>query len=225
MGNITKTTFTRFINLLQDQLDRPLPGKYAQNIMIPKTHDSQMRFNFDEVSARNAAILIMLYLKNKSIYTVLIKRNSYPGVHSNQISFPGGKTEDEDKSLAHTACREAHEEIGIKIKSIGIIGNLSNLYIPPSNYLVSPFVAYYENIPVFHADHSEVERILEIKLSGILDERSLTEEIVYSSGKEKIKAPCFQINDNVIWGATAMIISELKVIINKNKELSSILQS
>ncbi len=225
MKSTANKAFKHIIVLIKEQLKLPLPGKDAHYIMTPKSHNMEQRFSFDKDSVRKAAILMLLYLKDDEIKTVLIKRTAYNGIHSNQISFPGGKFEDYDLSLYDTACRETYEEIGINSKCVKYIGRISDLYIPPSNFLVSPFIAYTDEIPLFKTDPTEVESILEVGLGHLFDESVVVEKLVYTSGSINIIAPCYYINDTIIWGATAMMISELKVIIDNIPEAASILQS
>ena len=131
--------------------------------------------NYEEIiklKAKQSAVLILLYKKEKKPYLVLIERSSYKGVHSKQISFPGGKKEDQDINLKNTAKREAYEEIGIEIDKINIISELSYLYIPISNFIVFPFVATYTGNPTFIKDDKEVKKILEISIEDLLDKKN-----------------------------------------------------
>jgi len=225
MKNSSKTAFKRLITLLNEQLKLPLPGRNAQFIMTPKTPQMELRFSIDRDSAKKAAVLILLYSADNKIKTVFIKRTAYNGVHSSQISFPGGKFESTDQSLYETACRETYEEIGINTSDINYIGKISDLFIPPSNFLVSPFIAYTDTEPIFNIDPTEVEDILEVKLAQLFDESVVVEKHVYTSGSIDIIAPCFYLNSSTIWGATAMMISELKVIVKNIPEAGSILRS
>lgn len=224
MKSELESNFDRFIGLLSDQLKFPLPGKDSQYLMAPEKNKREERFSNIPHSIKKAGILILLYAKENAIKTVLIERTDYGGVHSKQISFPGGKNEKNDKDMFATACRETDEEIGIPCSAVNIIGKLSDLYIPPSNFLVSPFVAYIKNALSFKADPSEVQNIIELDLSLLLNDKFITEMPVCSAANINIIAPCFYISDVVIWGATAMIISELKTIINRIPESSSIIQ-
>ncbi|MCD4680247.1 MAG: CoA pyrophosphatase [Bacteroidales bacterium] len=225
MEIIPNISFNSFVDLLKKQIKLPLPGEDAQYIMAPKTHLMDQRLSIDHDSVKKAAVLILLYSSANEIKTVLIKRTAYNGVHSKQISFPGGKSEVSDKSLYHTACRETYEEIGIKTSDVKLIGKISDLYIPPSNFLVSPYIAHTNTYPLFRTDPTEVESILEVKLSHLLKDSVISEKEVYTAEKNNIKAPCFYINNAVIWGATAMMISELKIIINEIQNADSILLS
>ena len=152
-----------------------------------------------------------------SIYTVLILRTSDHGVHSGQVSFPGGKKEESDRSLEDTALREAEEEIGIKKNDVKVIGPLSELYIPTSGFLVQPFVGYLNKKPLFHPAKNEVAKLIEVSLDLIMDDGIVKETTILESKtqnqKSEIQIPYFDIHGEVVWGATAMIISELKKIL------------
>ncbi len=154
-----------------------------------------------------------MYPKEKDIYTVFIQRQVYDGVHSGQIAFPGGKYEKEDISLIQTALREANEEIGIDISSVEVLGQLSELYISHSNFLVLPVVAYTPVAPLFVLNDKEVKNIIEVKINEILSPESITQNVFMGAGNRKIHAPCYNLNNNKVWGATAMIVSELYYIL------------
>ena len=163
-----------------------------------------------------AAVLFLLYPVNELIHTVFIKRNEYDGPHSAQVSLPGGAWENRDGSLENTALRETREELGIK-EDIEILGSLTKLHIPVSNFLVSPFVGYMDHSPVFRPDKSEVQYIIQTPLSELLDSRNIDSEIVSRNG-QSMQVPFYGIGAEKIWGATAMILSEFL-------QLASILQA
>src|SRR5690606_34915901 len=136
-------------------------------------------------TARQGAVLALLYPKNGELYTVLILRNIYEGTHSGQVSFPGGKREVEDKSLWHTALREANEEVGIMVENVKLIGELTKVYIPPSRFLVTPFLAYTHEAPDFKRDRIEVQRIIETPVSIFLDSETICERMLFVSSMNK----------------------------------------
>lgn len=137
---------------------------------------------------------------------VFIKRNEYDGPHSAQVSFPGGAWETEDISLEQTALRECREEIGVD-GHIEILGTLSPLHIPVSNYLVSPYVGWIESKPEFHPDPSEVQYVIEASLEGLLDPAMRDMETLYHH-QNPVEAPFYRVGKEKIWGATAMMLSE-----------------
>lgn len=164
---------------------------------------------------RKAAVMMLLYPKNKETHLALIVRNSYPGIHASQIAFPGGKVEPTDIDLQFTALRETHEEIGIVPEVVQIIKPFSELYIPPSNFLVSPFLGIVQEEVTFDPSPYEVKRVLELPLRDLLDDRIITKVVMSTSYADNISVPVFNVDKYVVWGATAMMMSELKETIRK----------
>ncbi len=203
--------YTKLINTLQKELQKELPGIEAQNIMAPNIrHTNDIHPNKNK--SKESGVLILLYPKDNAIYIPFIQRPRYNGFHSGQISLPGGKMEPFDIDLRQTALRETYEEIGVDSNSIEIIGRLSSLFIPNSNFNVSPFVGYVKHTPFFSPDPIEVESIIEAPLQQILSNKYI-HYFERHINKHQIKAPYFNINNHKIWGATAMILSELKQIV------------
>ncbi len=163
--------------------------------------------------ARKAAVLCLLYPgPNNETYFVLTRREEYPGVHSAQVSFPGGKTEIEDTSLYQTATRETEEEIGVPQDSIHFIRALNDLYIPPSNFLVSPFVSYAKSRPEFKTNR-EVAALLEVNLEDLLSEENLKDTLMNFADGKNIETQYFDLNNHKVWGATAIILYEFRTLI------------
>ncbi len=165
---------------------------------------------------RNAAVMILLYIRDGSLHTVLMKRPEYAGAHSNQISLPGGKFEAGDRDLKETALREIREEIGIDDSRIRILGILSRLEIPVSGIEVLPVVGYYPEEPDFQPDSAEVAYLVEASIEELLNPRNTRKKIRTLMCK-LIKVPYFQIGEEQVWGATAMILSEFLEIIRTGK--------
>ena len=164
---------------------------------------------------RKAAVMMLIYPKDTKAHLVLIVRNSYPGVHSSQIAFPGGKVELEDESLAHTALRETHEEIGIHPENIKVIKTFTEIYIPPSNFLVAPFLGISHSELTFTEQIEEVAGIIEVPLLDFLNEKNIVTKKMDTSYGTDINVPTFKINEHYVWGATAMMMSELKEVLKK----------
>lgn len=202
--------FQLLVDALKVRLKGPLPGLEAQLRMAGlrrSIRDGKLEIPPD---VKRAAVLALFYPGDDGTATlVFIKRAEYPGVHSGQISFPGGAYEPGDHDLIATALRETAEEIGVGKKHIEVIGQLSDLYIPPSNFLVTPVVGYALRRPDFIPDPQEVSRILEISVNRLMDKNCILEKEIEVFPAMKLKVPCYYINGNVIWGATAMILSEL----------------
>ena len=207
--------FKTFIISIKEKLEKPLPGVSSQLKMA-----GLRRFMKDGVivvpdDVRKGAVLTLFYPHNSKLYMVFIKRTEYPGVHSGQISFPGGGLEQVDKDIVDTALREAEEEIGVNRNSVMVLGKLTDLFIPPSNFLVTPVVGYTTERPDFRPDPDEVDRILEYPMDELLNELNIMEKEIAIFPEVTLKVPCFYIDGNVIWGATAMILSELLDVIRQ----------
>lgn len=166
--------------------------------------------------ARESGVLILLYEKDSETHIVLTERTIYNGKHSGQISLPGGKKELTDANIEQTALRETFEEIGISNTQIEVLSELSHLYIPVSNFLVFPFVAKLTDNPIFIKEEKEVNKILEVRLKDLLDEKNIGEkEFYYKEADIYFNAPIYTVNEVVVWGATAMILSEFLEIVKK----------
>lgn len=198
---------------LAEKLNHPLPGMDAHRLMMPGEINTA-RFDEGKMKlARLSSVLVMFYEKNGEVHFPLTQRNEYDGTHSGQVSFPGGKWEEGDPDLIHTAKREANEEIGIEPEKVEIIGQLSDLFIPPSNFKVSPYISVARYEPQFVLDPIEVKELIEVPLSRLLDEDVVKhKDIVFANGFT-LNAPYFAIEHYTVWGATAMMLSELVEVI------------
>jgi len=153
--------------------------------------------------------------KSDNTNFILILRKTYQGVHSNQVGFPGGRLEIFDKNLEHTALRETEEEVGIPKEEVEVLKRLTKLYIPPSNFWVYPYVGLIEKTPILVPQKSEVEKILEVNIDEFLDDKSLIKQKLSTSYANDIEVPAFYLNGQVVWGATAMMLSELKELLKE----------
>jgi len=202
------------IELIAERLKQPLPGEDAQMRMSGKYRLNMRQALKDDPDPRLSAVLMLLFPINRELHTLLMQRPKYEGTHSGQISFPGGKKEDTDQDLLETALREANEEAGIIADDVKILGELSQLYIPPSRFLVTPYVGYVEKMPEFVPDPNEVEELITVPLSHLLDDAIVSSRTIdVVDGKFRIETPVYEIESRYIWGATAMIISEFKEIV------------
>lgn len=192
-----------------------LPGEEAHFKLAPLIRTEELA-NLD-IESRNpnrAGVLAVFYPDNEdNTRLALILRKTYKGVHSNQVGFPGGRVELNDFSMEHTALRETEEEIGIPRADIRVLKELTRLYIPPSNFWVHPFMGIIEKTPVLVAQEDEVQEILEVNIDHFLDERSMVSQILSTSYANNIEVPAFNLNGHVVWGATAMMLSELKELL------------
>jgi 8-oxo-dGTP pyrophosphatase MutT (NUDIX family) len=203
-----------FPTRLKNEILKGLPGTDIQWQMA--SSDRFVR-DFPRVpgnDARIAAVLILFYPYKDSVYTVLMQRPNYDGVHGGQISFPGGKKEPHDKDIIHTALREAQEEIGIDTGKIRIIGTLTPLFIPVSNMIVTPVAAWTDKKPDFKCQAEEVVFLIDADLRRLLDASTIKKKPFEVRG-EILEVKYFDYDANTIWGATAMILHELLIIIRR----------
>jgi len=158
---------------------------------------------------RLGGVLLLLYCVEEELHLVLTRRPDYDGVHSGQVSFPGGRHEPPE-ALTTTALRETWEEIGIPASEIELLGELTPLYVIPSNFEVHPFVGHYIGTgrPRFSPDVREVAAILEVPLRLLLDPTTRVEELMELRGGLRLRVPCFRVGEHAVWGATAMMLSE-----------------
>jgi len=205
--------FLTRILLIETQI---LPAEAAHLIMMPPERKDIMKdLDMELVNPRKAAVMMLFYPKDGEAHLVLIVRNSYPGVHSSQIAFPGGKVELYDTSLSDTALRETQEEIGISREKITIVRAFTQVYIPPSNFMVYPFLGYSNEELIFLPDPAEVADIIELPLHQFMDDSILVLKKMSTSYSLSIDVPAFKIADHYVWGATAMMLSELKETLKK----------
>ncbi len=207
-----KNTNSIIIENLKDLVNDNLPGFKAQQKMSP-TNRNHTTKNHNPKDAVNSSVLVLLYQKNNELYIPFIQRTSGKVKHSGQISFPGGKCEPTDADYTATALRETQEELGITTKNITPIGNLTELYIPVSNFMVYPVLAYTEIVPQFKANPSEVENIIEMPVKQLLHDSNV-DEFSFTANGFFVTAPYFKAKGHKIWGATAMILSELKELLS-----------
>jgi 8-oxo-dGTP pyrophosphatase MutT (NUDIX family) len=201
-----------FLHRLRFDLNQPLPGQAAQLQMAPyprpldSAADDQPR-----PDTRRGGVLVLFYPQHERIFLPLILRPMYNGVHSGQVGFPGGGREAGDNDLSATALREAYEEIGVSPNAVTVLGSLSPLYVFASNYLVFPTVAWAQQRPNFRIDPYEVAQLLEVPLEDLLNEQNRRTETWQLRGRVA-NVPFFDIHGQKIWGATAMMLSELLTV-------------
>lgn len=216
MQDLPQVKFT--IEDIQEALTNPLPGVTGQIKMAPAPIGHQLnRWEIPD-TCREAGVLLLFYPCNTNgrrseLYLTLTRRREYPGVHSGQISLPGGRRE-EGESLQATALRETTEEIGVSPEKIEIIGRLSSLYTPPSNFCIYPFVAFSPTRPTFQPDPREVAELIEVPLDLLVDPTIRKEETRHFESYGERYIPFFDIYGHKVWGATAMILSEFLVLLN-----------
>ena len=190
-----------------------LVGEIAHSVMAPPYRIENIKSSLiTEMKPKMASVLLLLYPNVfGEMNFVLTRRRVYNGMHSGQISFPGGKPDLLDNDLWATALRETQEEIGILSNEVRYIRSLSKLYVPPSNFLIIPYVGYLQSPYTFKPDPREVDAIIEISLMDFVNKESvLTKQL--NSNSNSIAVPAYIFDKNVVWGATAMILSEFKML-------------
>ena len=203
---------------LKERLKEELPGLPAQQKMQPSFRYPPFKKLPDKSKVRQAGVVLMLYPdteKEGQIYTALMKRVEDGYAHSGQISLPGGGKEEDDSDIIATAYRETHEEFGVPSTDFELIGKLSDMYIPVSNALVTPVIASLQHKPVFVPETKEVAQIIEVPIRLLRDKNIVkTKKIKRYSGLH-LEAPYYDIYEHVVWGATAMILSEFVCILEE----------
>ena len=193
------------------------PGKIAHKELSPLPMKSREIDYSESGNYRIGAVIVLLYLKEKEPFFVLTQRHDYDGAHAGQISLPGGKLEEQDKSTQDTALREMYEEIGISVQDVQIVSALTELYIPPSNFLVYPYLGYVDGELTFQKDDFEVKEVIEVPVKDLLRASIVRKPLLELASKVKYNkvCPCFEFDGKIVWGATAMILNELKHILLK----------
>jgi 8-oxo-dGTP pyrophosphatase MutT (NUDIX family) len=199
------------IDKLKYKIKEKLPGITSHLKMAPE-HRAEELFgiNPDSFNPRLSAVLILLFHEKEKLKIVFIRRSEYVGIHSGQIAFPGGRFEETDADLQTTALREVEEEIGVNADAVQILGYLTDLYVPPSNFMVRAYLGYLKERPLFEIDDREVQEVLvlDFELFKHPDVIKVREFKTHNSTR-LTKAPYFDVGGIVVWGATAMILCEL----------------
>ena len=194
-----------------------LPGESAQFKMAPKERIDELKKITDvKKRAKKAGVLALFYPSvSKQTMFALILRKTYKGVHSAQIGFPGGKFEAMDSSLRVTALRETEEEIGVNQNKVIVLKKLTEVYIPPSNFFVQPFLGYTNKTPNFILQEDEVEDLIEVPLKYFMNDSIKSFQNLSTSYAKNIEVPVFNLNNHRVWGATAMMLSEVREMLKQ----------
>lgn len=191
------------------RLSFPLPGLGSHLKLAPEHRADELAAFTDENNARKSAVMILLFHENEKLKVIYIRRSFYVGIHAGQIAFPGGRYEEADGDVRITALREVEEEIGISPDKIEVLGRLTDIYVPPSNFLISTFVGYLAEKPHYTPDAREVAEVIEVDMDDFLAQDVIQEKefLVPSAGKS-VKALYYKVPNADIWGASAMVTSE-----------------
>ncbi|MEP5611977.1 MAG: CoA pyrophosphatase [Cyclobacteriaceae bacterium] len=199
----------------EERLKKKMPGESAYSLMQPKLQNgSNIRFNHS-VKPKEGGVLILLYEEDGVVKFPLIERQDYDGIHSGQISLPGGKKEDEDLDLVQTALRETEEEIGINRSEVRVLGSLTQFFVGASNFDILPVIGVLQTSPKFEPDSREVKEIVTPSVLDLLNiEKRRTTDINVRNGY-MLSSPYFDLENKMVWGATAMMLSELVPVLNE----------
>ncbi len=189
----------------------PLPGVPAQQKM---SSGNRIWAPPADETPRQSAVLALLYPAPEGVALLFTLRPARLAHHGGQVSFPGGGKEENDTTLAQTALREAHEELGLDPAAVRILGALTWIYIASSRNLVYPFVGWIPQTPALRPNPSEVAEVLSVPLSILLDPATVDCCVREANGQEKT-FPSYHIGPHHIWGATAMMTSELLEIVRR----------
>ena len=213
-------SFDKKIKQIRKALKEPLPGIQAQLKMFPTDRASKPDNSILAKDMKEAAVLIHLFPVEEKVCFILTVRNRDMKEHAGQVSFPGGRKEEKDADLKETAVREAEEEVGLQRDFIEVLGALSKVFIPPTLYEVSPFVSFSKKKPLFKMENREVSEILCVSIKDLLENENTKEKLVKKDNQSVI-IPYFELSDNEVWGATAIILSEFKEILQPIYGLTS----
>ncbi|MBQ0770194.1 MAG: CoA pyrophosphatase [Bizionia sp.] len=203
--------FNEFLKLTVKIENLTVPAETSQFKMSPPYRGHLIKEQKEYIkNARKSAVMALFYpnADNETEF-VLILRKTYKGVHSAQVGFPGGKLEGNETN-EQAALRETEEEIGVSQNRIKVIKEMTSLYIPPSNFFVQPFIGFLETTPEFIKQESEVEAILKVKLIDFFNEENVVTKNVSTSYGAQVAVPAYKLNNFLVWGATAMMLSEVK---------------
>lgn len=196
------------------RLASPLPGDQAHSVMRARALGRDFPAFTHKLPPRPGAVLILLYQDDDQIRFPMIRRAEYVGAHSGQVSLPGGKAET-GEDAAQTALRETDEEIGVDRRLPRVLGALSEFFVVPSNFLIRPIVAVVDHVPVFRPDSYEVAAVLSADLDSLLDDSAILEAEIVAGGSYRMNAPHFMLDGAMVWGATAMILNEFRMVVRE----------
>ena len=194
-----------------------MPGESAHHKLAPLFRLRELEeLQKPKIEPRHAAVMAVFYPDPQhQVHFVLILRPTYRGVHSNQVAFPGGRVEEEDRDLAHTALRETEEEVGIPQEDVEVLKEMTPIYIGPSNFWVRPYMGILDYTPEMVPQEDEVESIIEVNLDDFLNDSSRTTQRLNTSYSKSIEVPAFLLSGHVVWGATAMMLNEMKDVLKE----------
>ena len=203
-------------DFIRHKLNGELPGLSSHLKLAPDSRAEQIAsYKESKRQAKKSAVMILLFHENEKLKVIFIRRGMYVGIHAGQIAFPGGRFEDSDVTVENTAFREIEEEIGVTRDKIELLGQLTDIYVPPSNFLISIFVGYLSERPQYKPDEREVAEIIELDFENFLVENVISEkDFQVPSTTESVRALYYKLPNADLWGASAMVMTELIDVLN-----------
>lgn len=196
---------------IEKGLRAPLPGIPAQLRMAVEPRIGHRPYYEVEETCRKAGVLLLLYRKDRRLHVLLSLRTDRVLHHRGQVSFPGGE-QHPGESIEATALRETEEEMGTDLAAVRMLGRLTPLYVPPSNYCVYPTVAFLPGVPEFRPQPDEVAEVIEVPVAGLADPAIARRE-TWDLGARRAEVPFYGVAGHRIWGATAMILAEFLALL------------
>ncbi len=212
----------KLLQFLKQRLQEALPhSDIHKEGLDPKVLDllveeeKNAKEQFKTKPPRICAVMIAIYQHEGKLYLPMMLRPTKSRAHPGQISFPGGKREEQDQDLIETAIREMEEEVGVRVSRANVLGDLTPIYIPPSNSLVTPIVGFLEGKPSYTPAPDEVEKVLDVKMEDLANPTNKRVKKVILTNGEYFEMPAYAVNEVFIWGGTARMIMELNKLIEE----------
>jgi 8-oxo-dGTP pyrophosphatase MutT (NUDIX family) len=196
---------------IEKSLGTALPGVAAQLAMAPEPRQGHKAYFEVEATSRKAGVLILLYVKDGLLSLLLTRRTERVLHHRGQISLPGGE-QHPGESVEATALRETAEELGPDLGAVRVLGRLTPLYIPPSNYCIYPTVAFVPGTLAFRLQPEEVDELIEVPVARLVDPAAVRRELWHYGGRD-VEVPFYEFEGHKIWGATAMVLAEFLALL------------
>jgi len=210
------------IQFLKQRLKEELPhNDIHKEDLDPKVlnllmeEEKNAKEQFKKKPPRICAVMIAIYPHENKCYLPMMLRPTKSRAHPGQISFPGGKKEDQDQDLIETAIREMEEEIGVRVPRRNVLGDLTSVYIPPSNSLVTPIIGFLDEKPSYIPAPDEVEKVLDVSMEDLANPTNKRIKKVILTNGEYFEMPAFAVNEVLVWGGTARMIMELNILMEE----------
>ena len=199
------------VEIIKERFKYPLPGEAAHIPLSPSGRGISSETIKKAIHYKESAVALILFEERSQLNGILMQRQVYKGFHSGQVCFPGGKKEDFETNLSDTAIRETIEEIGLQEEKFNLLGELTPVFIPVSNFKIQPFVVQYTDIPLFNPDVREVKEVFSFPIEQLIQEDAIQRTKIQIADDEFLDdVPYFNINGKIVWGATALILNEFR---------------